>query len=445
MPFSLLGLNAALAEAALAMGYRTPTPVQARAVPLILAGRDVLVSAPTGSGKTVAFALPLLQQLATERAAAASETRVLVVVPTRELAVQITHAIEALGRHLAPRPSVIALFGGVSRNVQMMLLRGGKELVVATPGRLLDLVEQNALKLSGVRSLVLDEADRLLSLGFADELAAVLALLPERRQSLLFSATIPAGVEQLAASLLRDPVRLTITDAVLGGAPEEATLEFTANGIEQRAIELDADRRGAVLCHLMRLHAWARVLIFVASRRDVDGVVSELRRAGISAAGLHGNLSQGGRTRALEEFKAEHIRALVATDLAARGLDIVGLPAVINYDLPRSAIDYVHRIGRTGRAGRGGVALSFVTALTSAHLGLIERRNRIAIPRERIDGFEPAHSESPRGDAMGGQKGKRMSKKDKLRAAAERAAAPVATFSNASTAPRDGDKDGDRD
>jgi ATP-dependent RNA helicase RhlE len=335
-----------------------------------------------------------------------------VVVPTRELAAQVAEVIEGLGWHQTPPLRVCVVVGGVSINPQMMELRSDVDIVVGTPGRLLDLVEQNALRLGGIEMLVLDEADRLLSAGFADELARLTALLPAQRQSLLFSATFPPAVQQLAATLLVDPVALNV-DA--GAAPD-------ASLIAQRAIEVDAGSRTMLLRHLLTTEAWTHVLVFVASQHAAEHVTGKLVKAGIGTAALHGDLSQGTRSKALQDFKERRLRVLVATDLAARGVDIAQLPAVVNYDLPRSPSDYVHRIGRTGRASDSGVAISFLTAESSAHFTLIERRNGLSIPREQVPGFEPRQEAvSPR-DPNGGIKGKRKSKKDKLREAAAAAA-----------------------
>ena len=288
----------------------------------------------------------------------------------------------------------------------MMALRGGAEVVVATPGRLLDLVEKNALKLSEVECLVLDEADRLLDAGFADELARVLALLPKRRQNLLFSATFPAAVQALADQLLSDPVRIEVT-----GEPA------TEGQIEEHAVEVDAAKRTPLLRHMIEQGAWSRVLVFVATRYACDHVADKLRRNGLEAAAFHGDASQGARARTLADFKAGRIRVLVATDLGARGIDIARLPVVVNYDLPRAADDYTHRIGRTARAGASGLAVSFISAATEAHFRLIEKRQGRRVERERIAGFEPTEVASPEA-AAGGIKGRRPSKKDKLRAAA---------------------------
>jgi ATP-dependent RNA helicase RhlE len=292
-----------------------------------------------------------------------------------------------------------------------MALRGGAEVVVATPGRLLDLVEHHALRLDTVTTLVLDEADKLLELGFAEELARVMALLQRPRQTWLFSATYPPAVQALAAQLLREPACIEIEGA-LATTPE----------ITQRAIAVDTARRTSLLRHLIAHHAWSRVLVFVATKYTTEHVAEKLRRAGLNAAPFHGELSQGARTQTLLDFKTSKLRVVVATDVAARGIDIVQLPAVVNYDLPRSAVDYVHRIGRTGRAGEAGVAVSFVSAASEAHFRLIEKRNQLALPREIIAGFEPLEVAPPLPSAVeepgtGGIKGRRKSKKDKLREA----------------------------
>jgi superfamily II DNA/RNA helicase len=335
-------------------------------------------------------------------------THALVLVPTRELAAQVGESMRQIGRYLAEPSKVSILFGGVSINPQMMALRGGAEIVVATPGRLLDVVAQNALDLSQVKCLVLDEADRMLDAGFADELARVLALLPTRRQTLLFSATFPPGVQALANQLLHDPIRIDIAHE-----PEAPAR------IEEHAIEVDTARRTPLLRHLIERGAWPRVLVFVATRYACDHVADKLRHAGLEAAAFHGDASQGARTRMLADFKAGRLRVLVATDLGARGIHIAQLPVVVNYDLPRSAVDYVHRIGRTARAGAAGLAVSFISAATEAHFRLMEKRQGRRVPRERIDGYEPSVVAAPDA-AAGGVKGKRPSKKDKLREAASR-------------------------
>jgi len=419
MPFASLGLAPALLRAVREQGFSAPTAIQTSAIPAIARGADVWAAAPTGSGKTAAFALPLLQRLqAAGHLQGKRRSRVLVLVPTRELAAQVGEVFRGLAQHL-PQPLKIAvIFGGVSINPQMMGLRGGADIVVATPGRLLDLVDHNALQLSAVASLVLDEADRLLDLGFSEELARVLTLLPAQRQNLLFSATFPPAIEALAAQLLRDPVRIE-----MAAAP---TTEAATPAIAQRAVAVDASRRTQLLRHLVQSQGWQRVMAFVATKFAAEVVADKLRKAGILAEPFHGQLSQGKRTQVLDDFKAGRVHVVVATDLAARGIDISDLPVVVNYDLPRSAVDYVHRIGRTGRAGASGEAYSFITADSAAHFALIEKRQGLSLPREEVAGFEPVELPIPpvagAANANGGIKGKRPSKKDKLRAAAAQSA-----------------------
>jgi len=419
MSFSALGLSPTLLRALADQGFDTPTPVQAQAIALVLAGRDVLVSAETGSGKTLAFCLPLLQALAENQASAADRqrrVRALILVPTRELAVQIGEVARVLARHEAQAVKVTVVFGGVSINPQMMGLRGGADIVVATPGRLLDLIEHNALALSAVQTLVLDEADRLLDLGFEQELQRILALLPAKRHNLFFSATLPPTVLALAAVLLKAPARVDVAPVVLDIA-----------AIAQQVIEVDAPRRTQLLRHLIAQRGWSRVLVFVATKHAAEMVADKLRKAGLAAEPFHGELSQGKRTQVLLDFKNSEVKVVVATDVAARGLDVAQLPVVVNYDLPRSAVDYVHRIGRTGRAGESGLALSFVSAATQVHWRLIEKRQGLSVAVEQVPGFEPTEaapvlaatqSRSANGESTGGVKGKRPSKKDKLRAAA---------------------------
>ena len=414
MPFSSLGLSPALLRAVSAKAYLAPTPIQAATIPAALQGRDVLGSAQTGSGKTAAFVLPLLQRLEQTPLESPRRVAALILVPTRELCTQVGEEIRALAQHLPRAVKVSIVFGGVSINPQMMRLRGGTDIVVATPGRLLDLVHHNALALGSVSTLVLDEADRLFDLGFAEELGRILSLLPERRQNLFFSATFPPAVQALANTLLRDPVRVEV-------APEPES----APDITQRAIAVDTGRRTQLLRHLYQQNHWSRVLVFVSTKHAAEMIADKLRKARINAEPFHGELSQGKRTQVLADFKASRLKVVIATDVAARGLDIAQLPVVVNYDLPRSAVDYIHRIGRTGRAGESGVAVSFVSASTEAHFRLIEKRQGLSLPLEQVEGFEPletAHpvNNSPDAPGNGGVKGSRPSKKDKLRAAAAR-------------------------
>ena len=407
--FKSLGLSAPLLRAVAERGYEEPTAVQRAVIPEVLRASDVWAKASTGSGKTAAFVLPILEALSRCDLAVPRRVQALILVPTRELAKQTADSIAALRRYLPQRPKTVVILGGVSINPQMMELRGGADIVVATPGRLLDLVDKNAISLAMVSQLVLDEADRLLENGFADELGRIVALLPEDRQTLVFSATFSPVVSKLAERLLHTPVRIDVTET-----PADVPT------IAQRAIEVDAGRRTQLLRHLLENNAWERVLVFVATTHSTEHVSAKLRGVGVNAIALHGKLSQGARTRALDMFRSSDVHVLVATDLASRGLDITGLPAVVNYDLPRSTNDYVHRIGRTGRAGEHGVAISFITAEMRAHFALIERSHHHYIVRERVAGFEPTETPSPV-STTGGVKGLRKSKKDKLREAAAQA------------------------
>ena len=428
MSFASLGLSPALVHAARELGFTAPTPVQAEAVPAILRGRDVQAQAQTGSGKTAAYALPLLHQLASlPMGGYKRQLRALVLVPTRELAQQAGELLQDLAvRQAGPTGKplrVQALYGGVSINPQLLALRGGADLVVATPGRLLDVVRHNGLRLDSLRQLVLDEADRLLDLGFADELAELLALLPSERQTLLFSATFPAAVQSLADALLREPLQIRI----------DAQQKSPA-AIEQQLIAVDVNRRTTLLQHLAEARGWKQVLVFVASQHGAEQLANKLYSRGLYATAFHGGLSQGARRQVLEEFKSGRWDLLVTTDLAARGIDISGLPVVVNYDLPRSPVDYTHRIGRTGRAGSAGLAISLVSAETLPHWNLIARRQGLQLEAGTVAGFEPlqplasAASQPARPGKLppgtGGIKGKRPSKKDKLRAAAAAAGNP---------------------
>ncbi|NJC49613.1 UNVERIFIED_ORG: superfamily II DNA/RNA helicase [Xanthomonas campestris] len=413
-PQLLPAFTAALTRA----GHHTPTPIQQQAIAPMLQGRDLIAMAQTGSGKTLAYALPLLQQRCLAPDTAPRVLGALVLVPTRELAAQVEDTLRQLAAHLPRRLKIVAATGGSSINPQLLALRGGVDIVVATPGRLLDLVDHNALRLSEVATLVLDEADRLLELGFGAELDRILALLPTQRQSVLFSATFPPGIASLAKRRLRDPLRITVA-----ATPEAAP------AIEQRAIAVDAGQRTQLLRHLLQEHGWSHVLVFVASRHTAEKVAEKLGKTGINAQPLHGELSQGRRERTLSAFKQRELQVLVATDLAGRGIDIDALPAVINYDLPRSTVDYTHRIGRTARAGASGLAISFVTAESQPQWRLIEKRQGLRVPTSVLAGFEPRPvtaapaTQMPKtgtraADDNGGIKGRRPSKKDKQRAAA---------------------------
>jgi ATP-dependent RNA helicase RhlE len=366
--FNELGLAERLLQAVADEGYTVPTPIQARAIPEILAGRDLLAAAQTGTGKTAAFTLPLLQKLAATAAANPRRVRALVIVPTRELAAQVDQSIRTYGRHL-PQLRTALIFGGVGIQPQIDRLRHGVDLVIATPGRLLDHARQRTINLSAVEVLVLDEADRMLDMGFIHEIRRILTLLPSARQNLLLSATFSDDIRRLAHGLLRQPVTIDI-------APRNAAVET----VNQRLIHVDKLRKADVLSQLIRQHQWRQTLVFTRTKRGANKLAERLARDGIATDALHGNKSQNARTRALAGFKAGNVSVLVATDLAARGLDIDQLPHVVNFELPSVPEDYVHRIGRTGRAGLGGEALSLVGADERDELRAIERMLKRSIP-----------------------------------------------------------------
>jgi len=378
MSFASLGLIDPIIRTLASLSYTAPTAVQSQAIPAVLAGRDVMAAAQTGTGKTAGFALPLLQRLVLEGQAASNSTRSLVLVPTRELAEQVHDSFKAYGASLPLRTMVA--YGGVSINPQMMRLRKGVDVLVATPGRLLDLVNQNALRLNGVHTLVLDEADRMLDLGFSRDIDKVLALLPPQRQTLLFSATFSDAIRTLADKLLRDPVSI-----------EASPRNTTVKAIKQWIVPVDKKRKPELFLHLLKKHGWRQVLAFVKTRKGVDQLVDLLAAKGIDADSIHGDKPQPARLRALERFKAGDVRVLVATDVAARGLDIEELPVVVNVDLPIVAEDYVHRTGRTGRAGASGEAVSLVCADEVQQLAAIETLTGQPLQRKDEDGFEPAH------------------------------------------------------
>ena len=388
MTFASFGLIDPLLNALDTLGYKTPTPVQAQAIPLVLAGRDLMAAAQTGTGKTAGFAVPLLQRLTMEGPQVASNSvRVLVLVPTRELAEQVYESFRDYGLHLPLRIAVA--YGGVSINPQMMKLRKGLDVLVATPGRLLDLYRQNAVKFSQLQTLVLDEADRMLDLGFSRELNAVFDALPKRRQTLLFSATFSDAIRTLAATLLVDPASIEVSPR-----------NTTAKSVKQWIVPVDKKRKDALFIHLLKKKRWGQVLVFVKTRKGVDQLVETLQAQRISADSIHGDKPQPARLRALERFKAAEVQILVATDVAARGLDIDDLPQVVNFDLPIVAEDYIHRIGRTGRAGAAGEAVSLVCADEVQLLSAIETLTRQVLPRIEVPGFEAEHR-VPATDARG--------------------------------------------
>ncbi len=430
MNFPDLGLIDPLLRALVELDHQAPTPIQAQAIPLVLAGRDLIAAAQTGTGKTASFALPLLQRLSDGTPPAANCVRALVLTPTRELAQQVRDKLRDYGRHLPLRITVA--YGGVSLNPQMMALRRGADILVATPGRLLDLHAKNALKLGQLQVLVLDEADRMLDLGFSRELNQILALLPRRRQTLLFSATFSEAIRELATRLLHNPREI---DA----SPRNSTVAE----VKQWLIPVDKQRKLELFCHLLRQRRWPRVLVFARTRKRVNELVTSLKFSDVSSDAIHGDIPQSARLAALRRFNAGEIRVLVATDVAARGLDISALPLVVNLDLPPGPEGYIHRIGRTARAGRSGEAISLVCADEAPLLAAIETLTGKVLPRREIQGFEPRHRVPATGpgkrppkarDAKGASSKpvERKKKKKKKKTARRRPQAPAAGTQNGS-------------
>jgi ATP-dependent RNA helicase RhlE len=379
MSFSTLGLSDALLRAVADQGYATPTPIQRQAIPAVLAGGDLLAGAQTGTGKTAGFVLPMLQRLSTIRsphAAAARKPRALILTPTRELAAQVEASIKTYGRHL--KLTSMVLFGGVGLGPQTAQLKRGVDILVATPGRLLDHHGQGNVDFSRVEMFVLDEADRMLDMGFIHDVKRVLALLPKQRQNLLFSATFSAEIKALADRILNRPRTIEVT-------PPNSTVD----AIAQRVHPVNREDKARLLAWLVGHHRWRQVLVFMRTKHGADKLVRSLHGDGIGAVALHGNKSQNARTRALADFKGGTVEVMVATDIAARGIDIDQLPHVVNYDLPNVPEDYIHRIGRTGRAGADGEAISLVCVDEHVFLRDIERLIKRSIPREVVRGFEP--------------------------------------------------------
>jgi ATP-dependent RNA helicase RhlE len=362
MNFSDLGLSKDLLASIDRAKYENPYPIQIEAIPAILQQKDILGLAPTGSGKTAAYILPILQRLLPKEAPRERFIPVLVIVPTRELAVQVAEVTENFSRFLPRKIKSMAVFGGVSINPQMMKLHG-VEILIATPGRLIDLLGRNALGVSRIHTLVLDEADKVLNMGFREEVEHILELLPGRRQNILFSATMDSEVEVLIQKLLKDPVKIQVEGD-----------NFTPDLIDQLAYRVSPENKGPFLRQLINSGDWSQILVFASSIRTADNVATKLSKNGIEAVAFHGDKSQGARTEALARFKSGKTRVLVATDLAARGIDIQFLPLVINYELPRSPKDYIHRIGRTGRAGATGEAISLITPEELHHFKVIQKK-----------------------------------------------------------------------
>ena len=379
MTFKELGLSAPILKAVNAQGYNEPSPIQAKAIPAVLEGHDLMAAAQTGTGKTAGFTLPILQRLSGGRRAGSNQARCLILTPTRELAAQVGESVATYSKHLSLTSAVV--FGGVKINPQMMKLRRGVDILVATPGRLMDLHSQNAVKFDQLQVLVLDEADRMLDMGFIRDIRQIIDLLPRRRQNLLFSATFSDDIRNLARGLLRKPIEISVSPR-----------NTTATSVTQHIHPVDKKKKAQLLTRLIHDGQWDQALVFTKTKHGANKLTKHLESEGIVAAAIHGNKSQGARTKALAAFKAGEVRILVATDIAARGLDIEQLPQVVNFDLPNVSEDYVHRIGRTGRAGQTGRAISLVSADEVDLLSDIERLIQQLLPREEVEGYEPKHA-----------------------------------------------------
>jgi len=377
MSFANLGLNDSLLKAIKDQGYDTPTPIQKQAIPVVIEGKDVLAAAQTGTGKTAGFTLPLLERLSeTHPKMGKNQIRVLVLTPTRELAAQVAESIKTYGKYMKYSSTVV--YGGVGINPQLATIRKGVDIVIATPGRLLDIAGQKGIDFSALETLVLDEADRMLDMGFIHDIKKLMKMMPKKRQTLLFSATFSKEIKQLASGLLKDPVLV-----------EVARENTTAEQISQVVHYVDKGRKRELLSQLIKTNDWRQVLVFTRTKHGANKLTKQLEEAGISAAAIHGNKSQGARTKALASFKANEIRVLVATDIAARGIDIDQLPHVVNYELPNVPEDYVHRIGRTGRAGQSGEAVSLVCIDEHKLLFDIEKFIKSEIKKVHIEAFTP--------------------------------------------------------
>lgn len=378
MSFVSLGLIEPLTEALKELGYQDPSAIQAKAIPEILAGKDLLASAQTGTGKTASFVLPILQNTQVKTRAKGHRTKVLILTPTRELAAQVYESILQYGANLSLRSAVV--FGGVKINAQITRLRAGVELLVATPGRLLDLYGQRAIQFDEVDTLVLDEADRMLDMGFIHDIKRIIKLLPRKRQNLLFSATFSDEIRSLVKGIFNHPVEIEVT-------PRNTTVA----AVKQVVYPVDKSRKSELLSHLIHRNKWGQTLVFARTKHGANKLVKQLEDSHIHALAIHGNKSQSQRTKALADFKSGELHILVATDIAARGIDIDQLPCVVNYDLPQVPEDYIHRIGRTGRAGASGLAVSLVSADEVRQLQAIEKLIKTKLQRKEIEGFEPQH------------------------------------------------------
>ena len=404
MPFSKLGLSQKLQLAVAKSGFTTPAPIQEKVIPLVLDAQDIMARAQTGSGKSASFVLPVLELLSRKPYEGKAKIKVLVLTPTRELTLQIAEAFNTFGAFLDKKPKVVGVIGGEGIGDQLFEIQKGCDILVATSGRFLDILSKKQMNLSHLEFFVLDEADKMLDLGFAEELELILEAIPQKRQNLLFSATYPQKMRSIASRITQSAIEVSIED-------EEPTVQ----NITQRAIEVNHENRGPLLRHLLNTNKWELVLVFMSSKRAAENIAQKFKKHGFKAESFHGDLHQEDRNYTIDAFKAKKLNILFATDLVARGLDIENIDCVINFDLPRSPADYIHRIGRTARAGKSGTAISFVGLEDGEHFNLIEKRSNIKLQREQIEGFELVGEVVKKEKGPAPIKGKGKSKKDKLR------------------------------
>ncbi|MBU1658030.1 DEAD/DEAH box helicase [bacterium] len=412
MSFSTLGLSPQLLQTLQKNTFLEPTPIQEKVIPLVLQGHDIMARAQTGSGKSASFVLPILEMLFKTKGEGKAKIKVLVLTPTRELTLQVAKTFETFGASLDKKPKVVSIIGGESIGNQLYAIQQGCDILVATSGRFLDVLHKKQMNLSHIDFFVLDEADKMLDLSFAQELELILEAIPSTRQNLLFSATYPSKMLAIASKITQSPVEVTIEHE-----------EPTAESISQRVIEVNRENRGPLLRHLLNTQKWEQVLVFMASKRAADNIAEKFKKYGFLADSLHGDLTQEERNYTLEQFKNKKIRILFSTDIVARGVDIKDIACVVNFDLPRSPIDYIHRIGRTGRAGKSGVAVSFISHEDKEHFALIEKRSAMKLEREQIQGYSLVGSAPVKEKGKEPVKGKGKSKKDKAREEAAKNAA----------------------
>jgi len=411
MPFSKLGLSTKMTTILSKNNYLIPTPIQEKVIPLVLEGKDIMARAQTGSGKSASFVLPILEHIAHTKGEGKAKIKALVLTPTRELTQQVAETFITFNKGLEKKLNIVSIIGGTQLGEQMTAIQKGCDIVVATSGRLLEIIEKQQINLNKIEFFVLDEADKMLDLGFATELETLLKELPAKRQNLLFSATYPPKMLSIASLITKEPIEVTIE-------AENPTVE----AIKQRVIEVNRENRGPLLRHLIETNKWEQTLIFMANKRATDNIAAKFRKHGIKADSFHGDLTQEERNYTLNAFKAKKFPILFTTDIASRGLDINNITCIINFDLPRSPADYIHRIGRTGRAGKSGLAISFIDHEDQAHFKLIEKRSNIKLEREQIEGFELLGEAPQKVKGPAPVKGKGKSKKDKLREKAAREA-----------------------